>query len=623
MLRNSTSVVRVLVALSVCAPAYAAVTVLDVRPANPTVVNTSTVDVSAAVSSDFAIQSVTAQFGSVSGSLVSRGNGRWGAPLSLSALSKGTFTVVVTATDINGAVGTGQAQVSYDLLPTLSVVAPLEWSVARPSVAVKASCSDDDAAGCSRLEVAYAPTRTEPPARVLLATGVSSVDQVVSLSAFRPGPAFIAFTAIDSRGQRTESLVAIELEPSPVLTETLTLDGRILDLDEGRVLLLDFDGARIKIYDRQSQQYTVIATRSDLAGLRPSRLTPLGALIAIDYGANPPFCSLYEWRAGQLNLLDNIQECTSLAVAGRYAIWKKNQGLTFRDLQTSMNVTATADAAGASVAPNGDVVFGAGGDYQIRRWSGGMTTQLTADSYRNLSPLTDGIHVIYKRLQAGGTAPASLMLATADGGVALDMNGGALPVSPGRTYQLAGGWIAFVDVWGGARQVFARDPQGTATRLTSFGPPVLLGTDAVIDAMSSGGEVMVVRGERRYLTAPNRAPCKVSAGSGESWWMGDAWHLSLGRSLFRVNAGDGGSCWDENADGGGVTPFDAGMPIPSDAGMQPDSGVEPPDAGEDEDAGVSAPPPPGPGCAGCEAAPAGDLLLLLLLTLRLRRRARR
>jgi hypothetical protein len=114
----------------------------------------------------------------------------------------------------------------------------------------------------------------------------------VDLSAFNPGTVPLTFTATDAvtdlNGQvvirTTSAYVEVIVETSSMLTEVETVSGLIMDADCSRILLAD--GVDIKLYDRATRQYTVIAPNMPLypgylddSHVESYSLTPGGALL--------------------------------------------------------------------------------------------------------------------------------------------------------------------------------------------------------------------------------------------------------------------------------------------------------------------------------------------------------
>ncbi len=243
-------------------------------PHSPVFIGTTSMSVSATVTSTNAIQTVQAAVVAAGGQVVVQGQdltygqGVWSGVVSLSTAQPGSLTLIVTATDVTQATGSGQLSFVYDLPPTLTVTSPARWSVARPRVTVAASCADEDAVGCTSLSVSYAGH--------VVASGVSSIAEEVDLSAYDRSAGQLVFTAVGGNAvevtaglfaqQSTSVSVDLEVDSTSSLTEVEAVAGQILDADSGRLLVLAPDDQTVEIYDRSTQKYTVIASNLPTVG---------------------------------------------------------------------------------------------------------------------------------------------------------------------------------------------------------------------------------------------------------------------------------------------------------------------------------------------------------------------
>ena len=102
------------------------------------------------------------------------GADRFGAILSLEGLPRGPLTLDVLAEDVGGGQARFVQPFVYDLRPVLTMSAPLDYTVATPTVRVTASCTDDDPSGCE-LEVLGANN-------AVLLSGRNAIDADLDLS---------------------------------------------------------------------------------------------------------------------------------------------------------------------------------------------------------------------------------------------------------------------------------------------------------------------------------------------------------------------------------------------------------------------------------------------------------
>jgi hypothetical protein len=539
--------------------------------------NTRVMELYVTVASTYAVQSVRAQAGGIQTALAfvpSQGPAfpaHWSGTLSMDALQRGTQTLVVTATDVNGEQGSAQLPFLYDLNPVITVQAPSDFAVARPQLRVAATCQDDDPAGCASLTV-------RPQGGNVVASGTTAIDQIADLSASDPTPWInLVFEGTDSLGQMQQREVVIAVEGSPRLTTLATVQGQIVAVDATRILLTRpaAQGSELRIFDRGTQQYTATTHIGLPSGPFPTEfaLVPGGALLMGD-GA------VYEWNGTELSLLGGYY-VRSMRIAGPHAGWSvpfdqdegPGQAVFYRDLAARSTTQVTNTAWGTpGAASNGDVVF-ATRDGDLYRWRAGTTTLLPSDSYCQ-NPLTDGINVAYKA--SGENNSIATVLLSSQGEEVLDPNArwGSWDweqAAPERDYRVLAGWTAYTAEWQGARQVYLRDQNAQRTRLTQFG------AHSTVDGLNPRGEVMLISNAvamisqgRRYFASADTAPVEVSGAGGQVFWIGDEWELALQGSLFRVSTGV-------------VSPPDGGVVVPSDGGLA-DAGVV--DAGV-VDAGVA------------------------------------
>jgi hypothetical protein len=485
---------------------------------SPVDVHSVSYKVAVTVSSTYALQSVHAQVENVGADLVLT-SGSWGGTLSLNAIGYGSHTLTYTATDVTGASATATLPLFYDLPPVLHVTAPVQDSVARTSLRVAATCSDDGPDPCS-IEVRYGLD-------LVSITVKSSLDQIVDLSRYDSQETAVYIDAVDSSSQKMSYGARIYVDSTSTLREVEELDGTILDADCRRALV--YVGlSSLKLYDRMTHQYTDVAATSTAMfdpGAR-SYLTRGGAIFRANGG-------LYQFERNQLALVDSGG--SGLTVAGDYALWW-NHALIVRDLVSETNTVVDASPmvseTDVDVGPNGDVAFSSSRPFQIYRWRHGDVTSLTAPGATwNFSPRTDGISVAYLK---GDDSRRTTQSALFTNGAEITLDPGdpsdvGYNLRAGADYQVNAGWTAYTMFWSSARQVYLRDPAGTTQRLTQFG---LVST---VDAMDSAGGVMMIVGDgvgnaRRYFASPSVAPVKVSGWPGRAVSIGGTWHLILGRS---------------------------------------------------------------------------------------------
>ncbi|MEM7203740.1 MAG: hypothetical protein AAF628_25985 [Planctomycetota bacterium] len=223
---------------------------------------------------------------------------------------------------------------------------------------------------------------------------------------------------------------------------------------------------------------------------------------------------------------------------GQFLIWNENRRLWLRQVVTRQTVEVSRRSGNRSneVTTLGDVVYW-NRDFQLFRFSTQFrkgitaTTQLTAPSvsWWNQFPRADGAEVVYRKTTPCCADEQRAIARRRRGGgeeILADFGGEGVDVD--RDYQTAGGWIAFTRPRpGGGRDVWRRTPDGLEQQLTISGA-------GVIDALAPNGDVMVLEGRSRVLYAVSGTFSVVGSALGESVFLGGAWFVQIGNTLFAV-----------------------------------------------------------------------------------------
>jgi hypothetical protein len=493
-----------------------------------------TLSIVASVTSQYETSSVVGAVGDRQTSLA-YSDGAWRGRIPLRGLERGSQTLTVTSTDIQGSSVSASVPFRYDLKPELTVSFPLSATVIRNgSVRAAASCSDDDLSGCS-VEVWVGGA--------MLVQARDHLDTDISLSSYEGRVVPVEFRVTDSAGQRASTQRSVFVESSTRLTEIATVGGPVWDVDAGRLLYIDeSSGNRVlKIRDRASgNDATVMGAPDNVPQV--GYLIPGGALFSGQSG-DILTTMVYEWRDGSLLNLGHLDSPNSLTVAGRWAIWSERWNLTRRDLVTGSNTLVATDAANVDndVAPNGDVAYWSVGGYQVFRYRNGATTQLTNDTgLWNTYVVTDGMNVIYRKHTPCCQVQTYRIAVFGASGERILSDHGLHGPAAGLDFRANNGWIAYTKPSDGVLQVWTVSPDGLERQVTH------LGTDSRIAALGSNGEVVFVNGSRRYLSVPGYTASPVDIGADWVWpwpsgtpngmlWRDGRLLVLIGRSVFEVN----------------------------------------------------------------------------------------
>jgi hypothetical protein len=488
--------------------------------------------VGATVTSRYQLVSVRAAVAGAESGLVLQ-NGSWRGTLDLRGTARDTIDLAVTATDVNGAITDAVVRIIHDHWPILTVASPLDLTVARPTLDVSATCTDDDPAGCRSIEV-YTDIQAG------LASGTTAINQPVSLAGYEGQLISLRFVAQDSRGTRTHGLRSIYVESSPRLVPIASALGRVWDVSSSLLLYRRAEPQRppteglFVLRNMVSGVDETIPVRSN-AFVRQAFVTPRGALVLV---AGSPNQVLYDWRDGSLTARSDLNFGTALDIAGNYAVFgvggttESAATLYRRDLTTGADVpiaTSTSNT-GNSVASNGDVVFWRVNDNHIYRWRDGQTTRLTADDalWMNAYPITDGTRVVFRR-RSPCCGPIVVQIVVYDGSSSTVLVERPTEAVPGQDYAVNNGWIAFTKPdAAGVLQAWIRSPSGESRQISVFGAATQ------IVALASDGAVIIASANRRYFAPPTGAPQDLSSLNGTMRWRDGRLVFLIGRSAFEV-----------------------------------------------------------------------------------------
>ncbi|MEP7344076.1 MAG: hypothetical protein ABI877_02355 [Gemmatimonadaceae bacterium] len=440
-----------------------------------------------------------------------------------------TFLLTVTAVDVQGSTAALSISFVRDRPPTVAIQSPDDSTFSAGSVHLIATCTDDAPGGCIKLEVTLQlpPASTCTGGGTVIATGVGSIDETVSLAAYDGLTVCLQFFGSDVHGS-TMVVHSVIVDLSPHLHLVANASGNILDFVPKRVLVRVTGNGRTELRIQDQTTSTTIwssTTRTVPDGY--GYLTPKGALFsATGTGAD----SIHEWRSGSLL---NLGPGTSPVVKGAYAIWSAGSSSYFlkrRNLTTGVT-TQTPTLAGNwqnDVAKNGVAAYWEPNTYSIYRFDGSTNIRLTNDpiNVHNIFPRTDGTLFVYAKCSPfchtsavalhNGTTE-TLLTPTRFEQVQADLD-----------YRVTNGWVGFTQYAGAAVQVFTRSPAGTIQQVSFFGIPCLM------SELSSSGEVVFFCGNRQYRGAAGVPAIDIGAPHTPLFRAGGLYEL-VGRSLLKVN----------------------------------------------------------------------------------------
>lgn len=458
----------------------------------------------------------------------------WTGEMPLSGLEKGKHTVIVTAEDIYGSIGTGTGTFNYDEPPVVTRLAPAsDHAVIRDNSLHVIAEAEDDLAQPSFL--VHIGEDLRYPDIIESDQGAGKFDRVYDVTKYDGATLNIRYDISDGSlpdgdyNRRLTVLRSVHIESSPELTESgREPDARILDAHGSRLLLIR-NGALI-IKDRMDGTETELLKGVTTDRSNGFKLTPVGAAFLIDTGWYQ--MKLFWWNGENLASIP-VEAGSVWQVKGNYVAssdfgtlhWIDTQTGETRDFSYPYDFNFELEPAGTLLLePTGS---GESNDRILRYdpLTGSMTTALEyAGSPRG--PVTDG-EVILFTLEDGS------LMRYEDGAVSEVVHGtNAERLSPHEDYEVNDGWIAFQKLNASqVKQLYLQSPDGTATQATSFN------TGSTIRALNDSGTLVLANAGKLYRYDQEQdKPTLIAGGAGVVRWIGNQMHYLLGDTVFTVKS---------------------------------------------------------------------------------------
>jgi hypothetical protein len=483
--------------------------------------------ISVEIGSVFQLSAVTARIGDVTRALAPATVPGWETDFDLSDLApSGPQILHYTATDVMGNVGRTALLLRLDRRPVVTLSAPVAGAFAGPSIRVVAACADEDlGGGCEGLFI--------QANGLTLVRATSTVDQLVSLADF--DGEMVTLTAVGRDGAHVVRVsTSVYVDASPHLTPVASVgSGTLIDASADRLLAVDPElfqlGSTLRAVTRSTGESTMLH-HAPQGRVDQGALFPDGAIFLVRDELSRTI--LKEWRNGAFS--DLALSVDPFKIEGTYALWRSGTVLTRRDLSSGTDSAIVGPAnPDYDVAVDGELAYSFGGEIFLH--DGSDAEQLTNDGggdFRNLSPVTDGIHVVYTR-QPVMAPMASIRLSDPTGEITLASNINR-ELRPGADYAVNNGWVAFVrpDATN-VLQIWRRSPEGEETQVTAFG------TSSTIESMGDEGEIVFTSSatgvKRRYRARVGSDLEDISSGLGRAIYIEGQLHLLVGPTLLRVN----------------------------------------------------------------------------------------
>lgn len=478
----------------------------------------------------FEIASVTATIGSVALPLQPSASDPavYVGSMDLTGLPSGAAEVVYTATDVAGHVTDALLDIQIDRSPAISVTSPVDGAVARPTLQLDVSCTDDQA--CTQVRATIGGQ--------LVATGTQSLHQAVDLSSLDGSAQTIVLSVSDAAGHVTSIMRSIYVESSTFQHVVAQGGGPLLDYLGTRTLYLDSAQSTpaLVLHDGSGDVLTTLEPANAHNQGITGGLFPAGAIYAfsLQYSnqADGADVVVKEWRDGTSTVL-TAPLSRDLIVAGNWAAYSSSNGTVMaawrRDLTTGASTQVSPNDAWAStvedLAANGDVVFRDNEPthvVRVGRYAQGAFAWLW-DGECSAGARTDGAAVIATVEDCGSSQET---IGMTDGTTYRTLRT-AQPGVP-WSYAVANGWVAYL----------VRDAQSVA-QVWRHGPAgeqqvTQLAHDATVDAVGKDGTIVLDAGGRRYLAAPGKALEDIGSALGKVIVRDDAFVVLLGRDAAQV-----------------------------------------------------------------------------------------
>ena len=525
--------------------------------------------------------------------------------MNLSGLARGSYPLKVRATDVYGAVGTAMITFTVDRPPTLAIAAPIEGRVARPSLPVDVTCTDDDPAGCASIQVSVGGTT--------LASGRAAVSTTVTPPAQTEGMSItVVITGTDSAGRSVTENRRAFVENGAGLSELLRVPGTVLDFDGGKVLFQNAAQTALILRDRASSMETVAAW-----GLTKAVSEALIYKSGVVYQVEGRGVAHWKGAGNPVTLGTAVvtpagpTASNTFKMAGPYVAFRSTVDAkgSIRPVRHHLDTGEmlilngdrdfipgpgpTSRSLWFDLAANGDVVYNPEASTTAHLYRQATQTYGTVpDAPSGMGswheePITNGSSVMFAFMtRCPPTCPLGYGIAlVTSAGTLVEVARSNPTIYPrsGRDFMLAEGWSAFTRSRGGndaVVQAWTRSPDGVETDCSTLTRPVSLA------GLAPSGEILFDSGRRYRSSASSLPPTEVGGAQGKVAHKDGEFHVILGDTLFRVlrSAGDGSTPPDLG--GADIPGRDAAVDAQTPA---PDLPTPLPDAGADvasNDAGI-------------------------------------
>jgi hypothetical protein len=464
--------------------------------------------------------------------------------ISLDGLPQDTLQLQLIATDSLNIEDTAYLPIIYDLPPSITVDSPVYWSVARPTLPMKAKCTDNS--GHCSIAVTFQLRETN----YTCGTFQDSVNSTIDLSPYDGNPGTIIYTAYDKYNQSVSKGSQVFVESSPYLEELYGGTDQIRDFDYNKVFITNSIFSNVNPNTSYIQDIsTHDSVTVPLNSINNVSLTPYGAILdTLDsYGI---VGDTYDWNNDSLYSLSGPG--AYFKAAGNYAAGPWGDSFYLRDLSLKSSYPVPGNYSPTigddfDLTANGSAVFSAkDSNYStnIFKYQSGVTQQITNNTSADTpvsNPLTDGFLTVYAKGYSNQQGN-KIYLQKGDSSILLsDLSQLSSTIIIDRPYEVNNGFVAYTVVdSAGLGQIWFRDSTGNISQRSHFTE-----NNNQLELLDSHGDLTFTQedvttypsslGFNRYFSSRSGVNQKVSSSLGTAYFRNNSFYIAIGRMLYKLN----------------------------------------------------------------------------------------
>ncbi|MCZ8519680.1 MULTISPECIES: fibronectin type III domain-containing protein [Paenibacillus] len=501
---------------------------VQIRKATLSGKNFDELDITVLAYSQYELKEVTAEVEGRKVALKALSWSDWSGKISLEGLPQGTYKLKVTVVTTGGASGTAEQDVALNGPTVIKIVQPENGTVVRGGQVLLRGEAVTGSGEKTYVEVAYTVDGSYHGKSLYLEAGK---DTWFDVSDYEGTQITLHFTTYDKQSVPVER--EIYVERSQRLSESLHVDGKLLDWNADRLLYKAGDSLHIK--NRATGEVTDLPPVAYPTA--NEKLVGSGAIFQIhtDDWIRDPRYQVVWWNGSKLTELtpglSGMQTARIRSVNGSYAVYMAPDGtyiLNAADGKTAVipNPSSVDYYWDALLDADGSALLAGLGLFRYH--PDGTVTRLVEQGERAFTRLIrSGSDVVYTDGQ---------QVYKYDGRSAsvLKQNDG-IDMSSVTAFLYQKGWFAYLKKSGtGSAQLFLRSPQGDEKQLT------FLSSAPALQFLAEDGSVAYTYGTLTYIHPAGAAKAvEVSSSLGSTFHLPalGGWHQLLGSGLYQVLTG--------------------------------------------------------------------------------------